>query len=72
MNVTFSSRLKEYGCGVLTLSPSLDGAAGSDSMAILVPVSRHVLQRHLTHKDSILVLLDVQIFKFGDHFQLLL
>lgn len=48
---------------VLTLSASFDGASWTYPAAILVPLPRHFFHRQLTHKNSILVLLNAKIFQ---------
>lgn len=54
----------------LTFSADLDGAGGSDLMAILVPLPGNLLQRDLTHENSILVLLNVKVLQILDYLQL--
>lgn len=54
----------------LTFSADLDGAGGSDLMAVLVPLPRNLLQRDLTHENSILVLLNVKVLQILDYLQL--
>lgn len=56
----------------LTFSADLDGAAGSDPVAVLVPLPGQVLQGHLAHEDGILLLLDVEILQVLHHLQLVL
>lgn len=52
-----------------TFGAGLDGAGGADLVAILPPLSTHVLQRHLTHEHGILVLLNVQVLQVLDYLQ---
>lgn len=54
----------------LTFSADLDGAGGSDLMAVLVPLPSNLLQRDLTHENSILVLLNVKVLQILDYLQL--
>lgn len=54
----------------LTFSADLDGAGGSDLMAILVPLPSNLLQRDLTHENSILVLLNVKVLQIMYYLQL--
>ena len=57
---------------VLTLCSRLDGAGGSNLVSALVPFAWDVFHGDLTHEDSILVFLDVQIFQILQDLQLTL
>lgn len=54
----------------LTFSADLDSAGGSDLLAILVPLPSNLLQRDLTHENSILVLLNVKVLQILYYLQL--
>lgn len=55
-----------------TFSADLDGATGPDLVAVSVPLSSDLLQRHLAHEDSILVLPNVKVLQIMHYLQLVL
>lgn len=53
-----------------TFSADLDGARWSDLVAVFVPLPSDLLQRDLTHEDSVLVLLNVKVLQILHYLQL--
>lgn len=54
----------------LTFSADLDGARWSDLVAVFVPLPSDLLQRDLTHEDSVLVLWNVKVLQILQYLQL--
>lgn len=55
----------------LTFTADLDGAGGSDLVAILVPLPSNLLQGDLAHENGVLVLLDVKVLQILHDLQLM-